>query len=113
VLHFLSSGINGQRNLFEAAPSHQNFVQLFFKESYCLFGLFLLHGTFIDKNEQEAVLYFKRSSDCYYSDGKLWLGICLIEGIGIQQNSTRGIELIQQLSEYKNLPSSPFMNQFE
>lgn len=77
------------------------------------FGIFLLQGLFLKRNEQEAVLYFQKSVKKYKSKGKFWFGICLLEGRGIPKNFYRGLEMIRQANEKLNLMTQLYYSSIE
>lgn len=97
---FLSKGIGTHRYIPEAI----NFLKIavdehHFINGYMTFGLFLLKGMMIEKDEEKAVYYFQESSKNHDPEGKFYFGMCLIEGKGIKSSFYRGLELVRQSFE--------------
>lgn len=92
-------GIGVERNIFHAVEYLEKTLQ-FNKPIYStLYGIFLLQGDFVEKDEKAAFLLFQKSSKLHYYQSQFWLGICFIEGIGTSKSFYPGLELVRQSVE--------------
>jgi TPR repeat protein len=60
------------------------------------YGILLLDRIFIPQNEEEAVSYFKLSSNLHDGAGKFWFVLCLIEEKGIKASYYHGFEMMRR-----------------
>jgi TPR repeat protein len=96
---YLSRGLGSPRNITYSLDFLQFSAESDCFNSFIENAILLLHGTFVKQDEKKAAFYFQKSSNRHEVQGKLWFGICLIEGKGIQKSFYRGLELIHQASE--------------
>jgi TPR repeat protein len=95
LFHLYSHGIGVRRNILQSIQFLIKSANLEYQTSFVQLDFILLNGNFIDKNKEEAISYFKKSSENYEIDGIFWYGFCLIKGKGIQKNIYLGRELIE------------------
>jgi TPR repeat protein len=101
LFHLYSSVIGVEKDLSQSIQFLIKSANLLYQESFVQIGLFLLNGNFIDKNEEKAVSYFKKSSEKNESQGLFWYGFCLIKAKGIQKNLYLGRDFIERSIEQK------------
>lgn len=96
---FCSKGIGKERNFNDSIKYLLQSAETDYEDAFIPFGLILLDGIFIEKDEQKAVYYFKKSFIKSNIEGKFWFGKSLIEGLGIRKSFYQGLELIVQTTE--------------
>ncbi len=57
---------------------------------------------FETNNYDEAFKWFKKSAEQGFSDGQLFLGMCYFMGFGVEQDKTRGYDLVKRAAEQGN-----------
>ena len=65
------------------------------KESQYNYGCLLFEGRGVEKDEEKAVIYFKKSSDNGYIDGIIQYAKCLKEGIGVTKDDKEAYRLME------------------
>jgi hypothetical protein len=64
-----------------------------------LYGFCLLSGEGVDRNESEAVKYFKMSCDQESDDGFYAYGMALLEGISIERDEKEGARFVKMSAD--------------
>lgn len=108
---FKARGLGFERNMYQAMGFLRKAMFQEFDQGYALYGIFLLFGAFIQKDETEAVMYFQKSSYLGKSVGKFWLGLCYIEARGINKDFLKGAELIKSSSDQNLFLGSLYYSQ--
>ena len=79
-------------NLDKALPLLRKAAELGNAEAQYNFGYFLQNGIGIEKNPEEAVKWYKESSDNHFNDGHYAMMMAYGNGNGIEQNSKMAFE---------------------
>ncbi|TCT16021.1 TPR repeat protein [Natranaerovirga pectinivora] len=67
-------------------------------DSKYILGRCYFDGTGVEKDFQQAFLYFKDSAESGIVESKKYLGICYMYGYGTQKNSTTALQLYNEVS---------------
>jgi TPR repeat protein len=68
-------------------------------------GVCLFQGYNVNKNQKEAVKWFRKAAEQSFAPSQERLGMCLLRGIGIAENKTEGFELIRKAAEQDFAPA--------